>query len=133
MPYFLESPQPEQPGWMPEPAEITPEELTLADQACGSGHILLYAFELFTAIYEEAGYSPSEIPNLIFEENLTGFEIDPRAAQLASFTLLMRARRYRGSNRFFRRAPQTPHRLPARPDAQRRRDRTSPRYPGPDD
>jgi type I restriction-modification system DNA methylase subunit len=66
----------------------------LADQACGSGHILLYAFELLTHIYEEAGYTKSAIPGHILEHNLTGFEIDERAAQLAGFTLMMRARRY---------------------------------------
>ncbi|TXF86311.1 BREX-1 system adenine-specific DNA-methyltransferase PglX [Neolewinella aurantiaca] len=73
---------------------LTPQELTLADQACGSGHILLYAFELLTRIYEESGYAKSEIPGLILAHNLTGFEIDERAAQLAAFTLMMRARRY---------------------------------------
>src|SRR5680860_59578 len=61
----------------------SPEELTLLDQACGSGHILVYGFELFYKIYEEAGYAPSEIQGLIIRNNLHGFEIDPRAAQLA--------------------------------------------------
>ena len=73
---------------------LTPQDLTLADQACGSGHILLYAFELLTHIYEEAGYTKSAIPGHILEHNLTGFEIDERAAQLAGFSLMMRARRY---------------------------------------
>jgi hypothetical protein len=72
----------------------SPQDLTLADQACGSGHILLYAFELLTRIYEESGYTKAEIPHLILTHNLTGFEIDERAAQLAAFTLMMRARRY---------------------------------------
>jgi hypothetical protein len=73
---------------------LSPQDLTLADQACGSGHILLYAFELLTHIYEESGYTKAEIPGLILTHNLTGFEIDERAAQLAAFTLMMRARRY---------------------------------------
>jgi hypothetical protein len=73
---------------------LSPQALTLADQACGSGHILLYAFELLTHIYEESGYTKAEIPHLILTHNLTGFEIDERAAQLAAFTLMMRARRY---------------------------------------
>ena len=72
----------------------SPEELTLLDQACGSGHILVYGFELFYHIYEEAGYTPTQIPQLIIENNLYGYEIDERAAQLASFSLLMKARSY---------------------------------------
>ncbi|MGK7393292.1 MAG: DNA methyltransferase [Candidatus Cyclobacteriaceae bacterium M3_2C_046] len=70
------------------------EEITLLDQACGSGHILVYAFELFSKIYEEEGYNPGEIPQLIIENNLFGFEIDERAAQLAGFALMMKARSY---------------------------------------
>ncbi|MCG2587770.1 BREX-1 system adenine-specific DNA-methyltransferase PglX [Rhodohalobacter sulfatireducens] len=70
----------------------TPEELTLLDQACGSGHILVYGFELLYKIYEEEGYAPSDIPRLIIEHNLHGFEIDERAAQLAGLAILMKAR-----------------------------------------
>lgn len=76
------------------------EELTLLDQACGSGHILVYGFELLSKIYEEEGYNPSEIPQLIIEKNLYGFEIDDRAAQLAGLALMMKARSYQ--RRFFR-------------------------------
>lgn len=83
-----------------------PEELTLLDQASGSGHILVYAFDLFYKIYEEEGYNASEIPALILENNLFGFEIDPRAAQLAGFALLMKAREYH--RRIFRKGIQ-PH------------------------
>lgn len=72
----------------------SPEELTLLDQACGSGHILVYGFELLYHIYEEAGYTPSQIPQLIIKNNLYGYEIDERAAQLASFSVLMKARSY---------------------------------------
>lgn len=72
----------------------SPEEITLLDQACGSGHILIYAFELLYKIYEEEGYNPSEIPGLILEKNLWGFEIDERAAEIAGFALLMKAREY---------------------------------------
>src|SRR5690554_2479271 len=72
----------------------SPEEITLLDQACGSGHILVYGFELLHLIYEEEGYNPSEIPALILQNNLYGFEIDSRAAQLAGFALLMKARQY---------------------------------------
>ena len=70
------------------------EEITLLDQACGSGHILVYGFELFSKIYEEQGYNQPEIPELIINKNLFGFEIDERAAQLSGFALLMKAREY---------------------------------------
>ncbi|MHA7209528.1 BREX-1 system adenine-specific DNA-methyltransferase PglX [Arthrobacter sp. MDT1-65] len=69
-----------------------PEELTIADPACGSGHMLTYAFDLLYAIYEEEGYAPSEIPGLILAHNLHGIEIDPRAGSLAAFALTMKAR-----------------------------------------
>lgn len=78
-----------------------PEDITFCDSACGSGHILSYAFELLYAMYEERGYRPSEIPELILEKNLTGFEIDERAAQIASLVLAMRAREH--DRRFLRR------------------------------
>lgn len=69
-----------------------PEELTVIDPACGSGHMLTYAFDLLYAIYEEEGYAPSEIPELILTHNLYGTEIDPRAGTLAAFALTMKAR-----------------------------------------
>jgi hypothetical protein len=69
-----------------------PEELTVIDPACGSGHMLTYAFDLLYAIYEEEGYAPSEIPGLILTRNLQGAEIDPRAGSLAAFALTMKAR-----------------------------------------
>jgi hypothetical protein len=68
-----------------------PEELKVIDPACGSGHMLTYAFELLHAIYEEEGYAPSEIPSLILANNLYGTEIDPRAGALAAFALTMKA------------------------------------------
>lgn len=68
-----------------------PEELTVIDPACGSGHMLTYAFDLLYAIYEEEGYTPSQIPGLILTNNLYGTEIDPRAGALAAFALTMKA------------------------------------------
>lgn len=68
-----------------------PEELTVIDPACGSGHMLTYAFDLLYAIYEEEGYTPSQIPGLILTHNLFGTEIDPRAGALAAFALTMKA------------------------------------------
>ena len=79
----------------------SPEELTFLDPCCGSGHTLTYAFDLLTAIYEEEGYSKSEIPTLILENNLFGCDIDKRASVLANFALTMKARQY--DRRFFRR------------------------------
>lgn len=81
-------------------AIASPEELTVCDPACGSGHMLTYAFDLLYEIYEEEGYSPSDIPALILEHNLYGMEIDERAANLAAFALTMKARSR--SRRFFR-------------------------------
>ena len=72
----------------------SPEEITLCDPACGSGHILVYAFDLLHAMYEEAGYREREIPELILSKNLFGFEIDERAAMIAAFALYMKAREH---------------------------------------
>ncbi|MBE4717285.1 BREX-1 system adenine-specific DNA-methyltransferase PglX [Pseudarthrobacter sp. AB1] len=69
-----------------------PEELKIIDPACGSGHMLTYAFDLLYAVYEEEGYSPADIPGLILANNLYGTEIDPRAGALAAFALTMKAR-----------------------------------------
>lgn len=70
----------------------SPEELTLCDPACGSGHILVYAFDLLFEIYQEEGYFPEDIPALILQNNLFGMEIDGRAAEIAKFALEMKAR-----------------------------------------
>lgn len=74
------------------PTSLNPEELTLLDPACGSGHILVEAYDLFKAIYQERGYRAKDIPALILQSNLFGMEIDDRAAQLAAFALMMKAR-----------------------------------------
>jgi hypothetical protein len=97
MPYFIDSPSVHADDYL---KVNSVEEVKLLDQACGSGHILVYGFDLFFKIYEEEGYNPNEIPSLILKNNLFGFEIDERAAQLAGFALLMKARSY--YRRFFR-------------------------------
>jgi len=74
------------------PETLNPEELTLIDPACGSGHILVEAYELFKAIYLERGYQQRDIPELILTKNLFGLDICTRAAQLAAFSLLMKGR-----------------------------------------
>lgn len=97
MPYYLESENPAPP---PNP-ELTPESLSVMDPACGSGHILVYAFDLLAHIYRERGYAERDIPALILEHNLHGLDIDERAAQLASFAVVMKARDL--NSRLFRR------------------------------
>lgn len=74
------------------PASIEPESIKVLDPACGSGHILVEAYNLLYRIYEERGYRSRDIPQLILTRNLFGLDIDDRAAQLAGFALLMRAR-----------------------------------------
>ena len=69
-----------------------PEEIKVCDPACGSGHMLTYAFDLLYAMYEEEGFEPSEIPEKILTQNLFGIEIDERAGELAAFALTMKAR-----------------------------------------
>lgn len=71
---------------------LNPETITVLDPACGSGHILVEAYDCLKAIYLERGYRSRDIPRLILENNLYGIDIDTRAAQLASFALLMKAR-----------------------------------------
>ena len=97
MPYFIESPSVTNEDYL---KLNSIEELTLLDQACGSGHILVYGFDLLYKIYEEEGYNTNEIPELIIKNNLFGFEIDERASQLAGIALMMKARSY--NRRFFR-------------------------------
>lgn len=74
--------------------KITPEELTFFDPCMGSGHILVYAFDLLMEIYREYGYEDRESARLIVEKNLYGVDIDDRASQLAYFAVMMKARSY---------------------------------------
>lgn len=76
-----------------------PEDITFCDPACGSGHILVYAFKMLAAMYEERGYRTREIPELILTRNLSGMEIDERAAQIAQLALALCAREH--DRRFF--------------------------------
>ncbi len=80
------------------------EEVKFFEPCTGSGHILAYAFDVFYKIYEEQGYNPTEIPELIITKNLFGVDIDQRASQLASFVLLMKGRQ---RNRRFLRTVET--------------------------
>ena len=76
-------------------------EYKFLDNAMGSGHVLIYAFDVFMKMYQEEGYSSREAVLLILENNLYGFEIDKRAYQLAYFAVMMKARQY--DRRIFKR------------------------------
>lgn len=78
---------------------VNPEDIKVIEPCCGSGHILVYIFDLLYKMYEEKGYQQREIPTLILSKNIYGLEIDKRAAQLSTFALIMKARKL--NNRFF--------------------------------
>lgn len=92
MPYYIPTPEGQ--------IDIIPEDIHSAqdirfiDPCMGSGHILVYAFDLFCKMYEEEGYQTREIPALILQNNLYGLDIDRRCYQLASFALTMKGRAY---------------------------------------
>ncbi len=77
-----------------EHGNLTLEDIRVLDPCMGSGHILVYAFDLLYEIYVKAGYSKGEIPRLILKNNLYGMDIDSRARELTSFALIMKARHY---------------------------------------
>ncbi len=73
---------------------VNPEEITFLDPCMGSGHILVYAFEIFMEIYKECGYSERDAALSIIQNNLYGLDIDDRAYQLSYFAVMMKARSY---------------------------------------
>ena len=87
------------------PAHSSPEEIKVCDPACGSGHMLTYAFDLLARDLRGGGYDAAEIPALILTHNLYGIEIDERAGALAAFALAMKAATAR-RKRFLRRGVQ---------------------------
>ena len=89
-----------------EYAALTPDQLKVIDPCSGSGHILVYMFDVLMKIYESYGYTTREAVASIVENNLYGLDIDDRAAQLAYFAVMMKARQY--DRRFFNRGIQ-PH------------------------
>jgi len=89
-----------------EYAALTPEQLKVIDPCSGSGHILAYMFDVLMKIYESYGYTTREAVASIVENNIYGLDIDDRAAQLAYFAVMMKARQY--DRRFFSRGIQ-PH------------------------
>lgn len=87
---------------------VNPEDIRIIEPCCGSGHILVYVFDLLYKMYEERGYQKRDIPTLILRNNIVGLDVDKRAAQLASFSLIMKARSV--NNRFFNdQYYETPH------------------------
>ena len=92
MPYYIPTPEGQ--------IDIIPEDIHSAqdirfiDPCMGSGHVLVYAFDLFCKMYEEEGYQTREIPALILQNNIYGLDIDRRCYQLASFALTMKGRAY---------------------------------------
>lgn len=96
--FYLENPNPE-PDFEEKLApyinkELKVEDIKCFDPACGSGHILVYMFDVLYEIYEKCGYMSREIPKLILENNLYGLDIDDRAYQLACFAVVMRGMSY---------------------------------------
>lgn len=83
---------------------VNPEDIKIIEPCCGSGHILVYIFELLFKMYKEKSYNEKDIPGYILKNNLYGLDIDKRAAQLAKFSLIMKARsidsRFFNKNRF---------------------------------
>ena len=88
MPYFV---KPDEDAETEFKKISSPEDIAVVDPACGSGHILVYAFELLSKMYIEDGYTGRDAARLILEKNLSGMEIDPRAGAMASFALTMKA------------------------------------------
>ena len=82
-----------------EKANMSPEDITVIDPCMGSGHILVYAFDVLVQIYESYGYSKEDAAVKIVEKNLYGLDIDDRAYQLAYFAVMMKARQY--NNKIF--------------------------------
>ena len=102
MEYYIRPEEPES-----DFLQITsPEEIKVCDPACGSGHMLTYAFDLLYFIYQEEGYDEASIPSLIIQNNLYGIELDKRAGDLAAFALTMKAR---SKQRSFLRNPIQPN------------------------
>ena len=74
--------------------KVKPTDITFIDPCCGSGHILVYAFEIFYQIYLKAGFNKNDIAELILKNNLFGLDIDDRAGQLSILSIILKAREY---------------------------------------
>lgn len=100
MPYYIPTPE-GQTDSIPEGINSV-SDITFIDPCMGSGHVLVYAFDLFCKMYEEEGYQMREIPYMVLTNNLFGIDIDSRCYQLAAFALTMKARAYH--SRYLRKA-----------------------------
>lgn len=100
MPYYIPTPD-GQTDSIPEGINSV-SDITFIDPCMGSGHVLVYAFDLFCKMYEEEGYQTREIPSMVLTNNLFGIDIDSRCYQLAAFALTMKARAYH--SRYLRKA-----------------------------
>ena len=100
MPYYIPTPE-GQVNTIPEDVKCA-SDIKFIDPCMGSGHVLVYAFDLFCKMYEEEGYQTREIPSLILTNNIYGIDIDPRCKQLAALALTMKARAYH--SRYLRKA-----------------------------
>ena len=100
MPYYIPTPE-GQTDTIPEDIHSV-QDIRFIDPCMGSGHVLVYAFDLFCKMYEEEGFQPREIPALILKNNIYGLDIDRRCYQLASFALTMKGRAYH--SRYLRKA-----------------------------
>ena len=100
MPYYIPTPD-GQTDSIPEGINSV-NDITFIDPCMGSGHVLVYAFDLFCKMYEEEGYQTREIPYMVLTNNLFGIDIDSRCYQLAAFALTMKARAYH--SRYLRKA-----------------------------
>lgn len=92
MPYYIATSE-GQTDTIPEDIHSV-QDIRFIDPCMGSGHVLVYAFDLFCKMYEEEGYQSREIPALILQNNIFGLDIDRRCYQLASFALTMKGRAY---------------------------------------
>ena len=102
MPYYISTPEGQTDTILEDIHSAA--DIHFIDPCCGSGHILVYAFDLFCKMYEEEGYTSRDIPTAVLTNNLYGLDIDRRCYQLASFALTMKARAYH--SRYLRRPVQ---------------------------
>lgn len=73
---------------------FSPEQIKIIDPCCGSGHILVYSFDVLYQIYESLGYNKNQIPSIILKNNIYGLDIDERATQLSVLTIILKAREF---------------------------------------
>jgi len=93
MDYYIEPDEENDTSNLTVDANLSPENIKVLDPACGSGHILVEAYDILKEIYKEKGYINRDIPELIIKNNLYGLDIDDRASQMAGFAVMTKARK----------------------------------------